>query len=590
MSLFKQQLTAARAKRVEVDLQAEGSVATESLEADVSQEIDVDAIMDQFAEDREGLNALLTEGALESLGEGQTDEVAVESLETEQRDTSREDGVTQETSEEVSQEAEGAVEQTETTEVSQEAVQVEQVDNDGGTEVIVQEEQEVTQTEETNVSQEEVQVEQTATEEVTQEQAEVSQTEETVEQVEEIPAQEMPENEDLPADFIPAYNEDDEDDETVEAEMAVMQEVDSDMEMIENLGQEMMKIENSIVAIEAYGINPSAMAILQTTGLLSDTVLEAVGIESLGYAGPKSDETAIALEALSDKADGKKTSWAAKIVSMATTVGSKVMGVLGSIWNKITGVVKSVSGFAWDKVKAGAAIVKAHPYKTIIVIVAAIAATAGIAAFVGANLPATMSATGATGKGAEALVKFSESVASKVNAIKWPFGKVAAEVTEKGSMALTVTSNVAAPEATALAKTGWTATVFNGVSSALGRAWNGIKGSGEALSAGAAKFGKFAKNNAATSSFKDTWKTLNAAEAASSARVARIATAKGTGAGIAAAAGRTASAFAYFTIGASFIKLTYGLLFKVVAFGLRVIYGTMKAIANAVMGSKPAEA
>lgn len=576
MSLFKQQLTAARAKRVEVDLQAEGSVATESLEVDVSQEIDVDAIMDQFAEDREGLNALLAEGALENLGTAQigdeTGEVAVESLEAEQRDTSREDGVTQETSEEVTQTA--GVE--DATEVVQETTDAAVAQVEG----------------EADVSQEaEAAVEQTEGEGVTQEEGEVAQTEDASVVAEEGAAtQEMPENEDLPADSIPAYNEDDEDDETIEAEMAVMEEVESDMAMIESLGQEMAMIENSIVAIESYGINPSAMAILQTTGLLSDTVLEAVGIESLGYAGPKSDETAIALEALSDKADGKKTSWAAKIVSMATTVGSKVMGVLGSIWNKITGVTKAVAGYTWDKAKAGAAVVKAHPYKTIIVIVAAIAATAGIAAFVGANLPATMSATGATGKGAEALVKFSESVASKVNAIKWPFGKVAAEVTEKGSMALTVTSNVAAPEATALAKTGWTATVFNGVSSALGRAWNGIKGSGEALSAGAAKFGKFAQNNAATSSFKSTWKSFSKTEGTNLNRAVRIGLAKGTGAGAAAYAGTTAATFAYFTIGASTIKLVFGLMFKVVAFGLRVIYGTMKAIANAVMGSKPAEA
>lgn len=571
MSLFKQQLTAARAKRVEVDLQAEGSVATESLEADVSQEIDVDAIMDQFAEDRDGLNALLAEGALENLGTAQTGdetgEVAVESLETEQRDTSREDGVTQETSEEVTQTA--GVE--DTAEVVQEATDAAVAQVEGETEVSQEAEAAVEQTEDEGVTQEEGEVTQT-------EEAPV-QTEETVEQVEETPTQEMPENEDLPEDAIPGYEED-EDDETVEAEMAVMEEVETDMAMIETLGQEMAMIENSIVAIESYGINPSAMAILQTTGLLSDTVLEAVGIESLGYAGPKSDETAIALEALADKGEAKKTSWAAKIVSMAKGVADKVMSVLGGIWSKITSVTKAVAGYTWDKVKAGAAVVKAHPYKTIIAVVAAIAAVAGIVAFTATSGPAVLAVP--AGKGVNAMIKFSEAVASKVNAIKWPFGKVAAEVSEKGSLALTVTSNVAAPEAAALAKTGWTSTVFNGVSSALGRSWKGIADGvgamGGKISSAASSVASGVKSFGSTA-VKAGTDTLDAANKTVKSG-GSVFTAKGaaTNLGVLAAA---------MWIGGT-IKFIYGLIFKVVAFGLRVIYNTMKSIANAVKGTQTA--
>jgi hypothetical protein len=36
------------------------------------------------------------------------------------------------------------------------------------------------------------------------------------------------------------------------------------------------------------------------------------------------------------------------------------------------------------------------------------------------------------------------------------------------------------------------------------------------------------------------------------------------------------------------IKFLYGLVFKVVAFGLRVIYNTMKSVANAVKGTQAA--
>lgn len=578
MSLFKQQLTAARAKRVEVDLQAEGSVATESLEADVSQEIDVDAIMDQFAEDRDGLNALLAEGALENLGTAQigdeTGEVAVESLEAEQRDTSKEDGVTQETSEEVTQTA--GVE--DTTEVVQETTDAAVAQVEG----------------EADVSQEaEAAVEQTEGEGVTQEEGEVAQTEdasvvaeETVEQVEETPTQEMPENEDLPEDAIPGYEED-EDDETVEAEMAVMEEVESDMAMIESLGQEMSMIENSIVAIESYGINPSAMAILQTTGLLSDTVLEAVGIESLGYAGPKSDETAIALEALADKGEAKKTSWAAKIVSMAKGVADKVMSVLGGIWNKITSVTKAVAGYTWDKVKAGAAVVKAHPYKTIIAVVAAIAAVAGIVAFTATSGPAVLAVP--AGKGVNAMIKFSEAVASKVNAIKWPFGKIGAEVSEKGQLLLTHSGGAkgvawtnVAPEATTIAKSGWTSTVFNGVSSALGRSWKGIADGvgamGGKISSAASSVASGVKSFGSTA-VKAGTDTLDAANKTVKSG-GSVFTAKGaaTNLGVLAAA---------MWIGGT-IKFIYGLIFKVVAFGLRVIYNTMKSIANAVKGTQAA--
>lgn len=540
MSLFKKQLTAAREARVEVDLQTEGSVATESLgnegvEEDITQEIDIDAIVDQFAEDRDRLNAMLED---DTVIEG----VGAEAL----------DGGAQVI--EVSAEGEAIlVEQVETVvEQSEEASPVEQAEG-----VVVQEEV--------------ASVEQAAEPNTVGEDG-VSQEDDT--------------NEDLPEDALPGYTDDDDDeeDETMVAEMAILEEVENDVVAIEQYGREMSMIADSIVAIESFGINPSAVAILQTTGLLSDTVLEAVGVESLGYAGPKDDQTMIALEALEAKGNDKAASWSAKILSMAKSVGSKIMSVLGGIWEKITGAVKAIGGYTWDKAKVAGAVVKAHPYKTIMAVVVAIAAVAGITVFISGGLPALMASTKA-GAAYDKYVKFGETVASKVNAIKWPFGKVAAEAAEKtGKLTLEVATSGAAPEAMTLAKTGWTQTVVKGVESSLGRAWAGIKTSAETLGASAAKAG--ASTTGAVKDFTgagvSAFTKTNAAAGGILKKRGSMFSVKGAGShlGVLAAA----------TFVAGTIKFVYGLVFKVVAFGLRVIYNTMKAIAGAVKGSSTAAA
>jgi len=577
MSLFKRQLTAAREQRVEVDLQVQDSVATESLEADVSQEIDVDAIMDQFAEDRDRLNAMLEDGSLTEAGlesDGGTQVI--------EQEAAAEEVVATESTEVVAEAeektpGEDGVSQTETAETTQEETPVvaEQVEEAGA---VTQEEQEaaVEQTE-TVVAE---QVEDTT--EIAQEASEEVQV--VAEASEEVSQEEPEKNEDLPDDAVPGYDEDEED-ETVVAEMAIMEEVESDVVMIEQYTNEMAMISDSIVAIESFGINPSAIAILQTTGLLSDTVLDAVGVESLGYAGPKDDNTLIALEALEAKGEAKSAGWAAKIMSMAKSVGSKIMSVIGGIWEKITGVVGKIGSATWDMAKAGGRVVKAHPYKTILAVVAAIAAVAGIVVFMSGGLAGLAATEGAGATALAKIISFNEKVASKVSSIKWPFGKVAAEAAEgTGKLSLAVTSNVAAPEAMALSKTGWTQTVVKGVNSTLSRAWTGIKDGASALGAAASKAGSSAAAGAKTFSKSgvDTFVKTNEAAGGILKKRGSMFSAKGAGAHL--------GVFAAASFVAGTIKFIYGLVFKVVAFGLRVIYNTMKAIAGAVTGGKTAEA
>jgi len=531
MSLFKKQLTAARESRVTVDLQTEDSVATESLgnegiEEDITQEVDIDAIFDQFSEDRDRLNAMLEDGTT----------------------------VTAEGEAVVTEQVEDTTEVAQTEEVTQEA--------------------ETTQVEDASVSQE-------TESEVAQEEVAVEQKKCDSEKEEEVTQEyDTEKNEDLPDDALPGYSEDDaddEDDETMVAEMTIMEEVESDVIAIEQYGRDMAMIADSIVAIESFGINPSAIAILQTTGLLTDTVLEAVGVESLGYAGPKDDQTLIALEALEAKGDDKAASWSAKIMSMAKSVGSKIMSVLGSIWEKITGTVKAIGGYTWDKAKAAGAVVKAHPYKTILAVVVAIAAVAGITVFISGGLPALAAST-KTGDMANKAIKFGQTVAAKVNSIKWPFGKVAAEAAEKtGKLSLTVTSNMAAPEAAALGKMGWTSTVVKGVESTLGRAWGSIKTGAEALGSSTTSYAKTFSESAWDSASRVNETLVKVQKGNNGFITAKSA---GTNFGIVAAAGLTVG----------IIKFVYGLIFKVVAAGLRVIYNTMKAIANAVKGSSTATA
>jgi hypothetical protein len=159
------------------------------------------------------------------------------------------------------------------------------------------------------------------------------------------------------------------------------------------------------------------------------------------------------------------------------------MGVLNPLWDKITTSVTKLSAAAWDKAKVAGKIVKAHPYKTIIGVILAIAAAAGVVMFGAKYLPAI------TAKQPQ-VAKFVTDITAKINNIKWPFGDIKATVAEGGAkFAVNIKSAGGVAKGVAMDSLDWTSTMVRSAGSQLGRAWSVTKQGVSAFGVRAAKIG-----------------------------------------------------------------------------------------------------
>lgn len=362
----------------------------------------------------------------------------------------------------------------------------------------------------------------------------------------------------------------DEDEYTAEAEELAA--LEADMLAMEMLETEISMLDDSRFAVETYGINPTAAAILQTTGLLNGTALESLGLEAFGYRSPKDDETMMALEALNDKAAEQKASYAARILSAAANVGGKVLDALSAIWDKVSAAAAKVGSVVWDKTKAAGAVAKAHPYATIAVVIGAIAAVAGIVAFAG-GFPAA----GAT---VAQLKAYASGVATKINGIKWPFGEIKATVAEQtGKLSVMVKNGSAAAKANSVKALGWTQTVAKAAAGQAGRAWTATKTATTSFGGKAVNVAKNIKTDIpvlgkkAVAFGKDLNSGVNNLAKGVGDVVGDVTRSNALG---------TITEWSYKALVWSGIFSVVKLLYSVVAFGLRLIANTFRALVSAV--------
>lgn len=342
---------------------------------------------------------------------------------------------------------------------------------------------------------------------------------------------------------------------TFDAEAEVIQEEQA----LERLEAELEMLGQSVFAVETYGINPTAVHIMRTTGLLEGTSIASLGLEAFGFEAPDHPDSLMALEALGEKIKEKAAQWSAKIVSLASSFGTKVMGVLEPIWDKITGSIKTLSGAAWDKAKATGKVVKAHPYKTLIGVILAVAATAGVVLWAGGSLPAL------TAKGPQ-VTKFVNDLAGKINKIKWPFGNVSATVAEGGAKLKTVvTTNGAAAKGVALNALDWTGSMVTSAGSQLGRAWTVTKQGVGAFGERALKVGQAVGKFYVDTSVEAGLGVKSFVE-------------KKTGLG---PVGVVAGGLTTYAVGQFLVNIAIGLtklVYQIIAGGLRIIAATLNAL------------
>lgn len=225
-------------------------------------------------------------------------------------------------------------------------------------------------------------------------------------------------------------------------------------------------------SIGNFGLTPTAKLLLGTTGLIS---ANDVGLESSDSLVDLDQE--LALETLNQKIKETAAKWAGKIMQIAKSGADAILSALSPIYTAVAAKVKTVVAKAGDLVMGGVAYAKAHPYKTILAALGAVAATVAIVSFVGSGLPA-LGATNA------AMKSFMTKLGTMFRGVRMPYGKITTRVVMNGEviMAEVIPAESMVVGSSSIGALGWTKSAITAVSHQLGSVWTALSTSVRVLS------------------------------------------------------------------------------------------------------------
>lgn len=230
---------------------------------------------------------------------------------------------------------------------------------------------------------------------------------------------------------------------------------ETDLNELEHLGSELSQYQDSVIALDQYGLNPTSFSILKTTGLLTGTALEALAVESVGIHNGCDSETLIAIESLIDKAKEKTAEWAAKLITFFKEGPSKVIDHITDLYNRIKDKANTLKETLFSKANSAKLYVKAHPYKTVAMALAAAIIVIGIVTFTTRAIP--------TYKNASQLPAVLHKVDGMLDKVKWPFGKIVTTFNSAGTkMKIAIAGVTAVPAAMTVAHLGWSDLALSG--------------------------------------------------------------------------------------------------------------------------------
>lgn len=242
---------------------------------------------------------------------------------------------------------------------------------------------------------------------------------------------------------------------------------EEDFEDIREIEKEVSQLVGAFSAIESFGINPTAVSILKTSGLLSEASKNAIALESMGFHTSQEPESQMALESLLDTIKEKMASWSSKILSMIKDTGSKLMKTISGLWDRLKELTKTVKEKAFDKIEKSKNIVKAHPARTIAAVATAALTVVTILTFTARGLP--------TPSKAKELPEFLTKVSEKINKIQWPFGKIASKISNNKRLTVSIVGATGAVTAATIAKLGWTKSIIDTTSNMFDKVGNQIR-------------------------------------------------------------------------------------------------------------------
>jgi hypothetical protein len=218
--------------------------------------------------------------------------------------------------------------------------------------------------------------------------------------------------------------------------------------------------------VEKYGINKTSLYLLNKTALLSGSALSSLGLESI-----TPETQTIALEAISAEAKEKSAKWSARIIEFFKDGSAMVTDRITELWDKVKEKADLLTSKTWDATKVAGSTIAAHPYKTIMIALAAAAATFGVVAFVGTSLPVGVVTNGQ-------LQSFMLRLQTMYHRIKLPFGKITTTAVSDGRLIFATVDNGTTMPSTVVksaADLGWTKVTTKAIFDQAGKVVDGAK-------------------------------------------------------------------------------------------------------------------
>lgn len=212
------------------------------------------------------------------------------------------------------------------------------------------------------------------------------------------------------------------------------------------LQSSLFQIGDSYQAVKEYGITPTSLMLLCSTGLISNPALtNTIGQESFSKITSESGD--IALESLLTAFKEKVAKWAGQVLDLVKNTGRALLDKIKSISTKILDLLNKTKDGAVAKGKDLQAKIKAHPVKTVLAAVAAIAGVIGVVSFATGNFGMVLKAS--------KIPVFLKGLASLIGKITWPFGKLVPQVIKDHKIAVTIVGIPTATTAVAVGTLGW---------------------------------------------------------------------------------------------------------------------------------------
>ncbi len=192
--------------------------------------------------------------------------------------------------------------------------------------------------------------------------------------------------------------------------------VDRDLDLI---GGDILTLTDTYTTIKKYGLNKTSLSLVKHLNLLSESSI--LGLES---SGTHLDIT-IALEDIKEKIKESVSKWSEKLASFIKNSSSKITGTITSLMDRMKTAMSSVKTKIFENVDSAKNYARVHPYKTLAKALTAALATMAVLGFVIKGLPSL--------KTPDNLNPFMSKIYDMINKIDWPFGKIAANLSNRGN-------------------------------------------------------------------------------------------------------------------------------------------------------------